>query len=458
MARELARLTDRQARSAKPKGYATADGNGNEIKSRKRLLCDGGGLYLQVTTGRDGNVRRSWIFRYKRDGFPVRDMGLGSLNDIGLAEAREIARKSRILVKEGKDPIKERDAEIARNLAASAVVMTFDQAADDYIKQNRAGWRNPSHAAQWPASLKRYASPKIGKMSVADIDTPHVLNVLNPIWTTMPDTAKRVRGRIEAVLGWATVSGHRKDDKGFDKPNPARWTGHLANVLPSPMKVRKVKPQPALPYAEMPAFVTELHERKGMAALALEFAIMTAVRTSDVRHAKREHVDRAKRLWIIPEFTKSGKPHRVPLSKAALAALDKAEQMAREIGGEVAASKYLFCNDVTGAALSENAMLAVLERMGRKGAMTTHGCRATFRTWAQEETNFPRELCELALGHKVGDDVELAYARGDGLKKRIALMRRWADFCAKPKRVRSTKPERSKPKSSGKVIPLRATA
>jgi len=425
MARELARLNDRLVRTAKPKGKI-ARGDNKGMPRDALMLCDGGGLYLQVTLGQD-NVRRSWIFRYQRSkDDSVRDMGLGSLNDIGLAEAREIARQYRNVVKQGKDPIKERDSEVARNLAASAVVMTFDKAAETYIAQHRNGWKNPTHAAQWPASLKAYASPIIGKMSVADIDTPHVLKVIEPIWHTKPDTAKRVRGRIESVLGWATVAGFRKGD------NPARWNDHLKNALPAPSAVRKVKHQAALAYADMPTFMAELRERKGVAALALEFAILTAVRTSDVRNAKRAHINKAELRWDIPAFSKTGLPHRVPLSDAALTVVEKAEEIARDIGGDVGRSEFLFPNDLTGAALSENAMLAVLARMGRKGAMTVHGSRATFRTWAQERSNFAWELCELSLGHKVGTDVERAYARGDALKKRIAIMQAWANFCAKP--------------------------
>jgi integrase len=417
MAREMARLTDRKARTAKPKA-----------KIGRMMLCDGGGLYLQVSLGRDGNVRRSWIFRYQLDGRNTRDAGLGSINDIGLADAREVARKYRNLVKDGRDPISERKAEIARNLAESAVVMTFDQAAKIYIDQHRASWRNPTHAAQWPASLAKHVSPKIGKMSVADIDTPHVLNVLNPIWHTKPDTAKKLRGRIEAVLGWATVQKYRKGD------NPARWRGHLENALPSPGKVRKVKHQPALPYAEMPAFMADLRGRKGIAALALEFCILTAVRTLDVRRAKRSQIDRDNRIWEIAEFTKTGEPHRVPLSDAALAVIDKAQQIAREIGADVGKSDFLFPNDRTGAMLSENAMTALLERMDRKGEMTTHGCRSTFKDWATERTAFPDEISELALGHKVGSAVRRAYARGDALKKRVAIMQQWANHCGSPAR------------------------
>ena len=206
----------------------------------------------------------------------------------------------------------------------------------------------------------------------------------------------------------------------------------------------------------MPQFMAELCQREGIAPLALQFTILTCVRTSDVNNAKKEHVDRKGRTWIIPEFTKTGVEHRVPLSAAALAAIDKAARIARDIGGDVAKSEYLFPNDRTGAALSENAMLAVLKRMGRKGAMTTHGCRATFRTWAQEKTDFPWELCELSLGHKVGTKVERAYMRGDALKRRVAIMRRWADFCAKSKPI---KPKQSVATETGKVIPLRqATA
>jgi integrase len=439
MARELERLNDRQARTAKPTGR-TKTGE-NKGKARDTLmLCDGGGLYLQVTLGKEKNVRRSWIFRYQRvKDEPVRDMGLGSLNDIGLAEAREIARRYRNLVKAGTDPIGERDAEKARKLAASAVVMTFDQAAETFIRQHRSTWKNPIHAAQWPASLKTYASPIVGKMSVADIDTPHVLKVLNPIWPIKPETAKRVRGRIEAILGWATVGGFRKGD------NPARWNDHLKNALPAPSKVRKVKHQAALAYADMPTFMPDLRQRKGIAALALEFAILTAVRTADIRNARRSDIDRAQRQWNILAFSKTGLPHRVPLSDAALAVIEKVEDIVDGIGGAVGRSEFLFPNDVTGAALSENAMLAVLDRMGRKGTATVHGFRSTFRTWAQEQTNFPHEVCEMALGHKVGSDVERAYARGDALKKRIGIMQAWANFCAKPR-------------EPGKVVPLQRAA
>jgi integrase len=431
MARELARLSERRARTAVPKGRITRGLNKGKPRD-SLLLCDGGGLYLQVTLGDDGNVRRSWIFRYQRPQHDKkRDMGLGSLNDVGLAEARERARKKRLILAEGKDPIRERDAEIARNLAASTTVMTFDKATETYIAQHRSGWKNPTHAAQWPASLKTYASPVIGKMSVADIDTPHVLKVLTPIWTTKPDTAKRVRGRIENILGWATVAGYRKDGQGHDKPNPARWRGHLATSLAAG-KVRAVKHQASVPHGEMPQFMIELRERQGMAALALEFAILTCVRVSDVLNVKYTDINFCESRWDIQHFSKTGARHRVPLSDAALAVIDKARKIAGDIDGAVGASEFLFPNDVTGGGLHRNALLAVLKRMGRKGVATAHGFRASFRTWAQERTNFPWELCELVLGHKVGDQVERAYARGDALKKRIAIMQQWANFLARP--------------------------
>jgi integrase len=432
MTRALARLSARRIHTAKPRGRVTRGPNKGKPRDAV-LLCDGGGLYAQITLGKEGNIRRSWIFRYQLSkDHPVRDMGLGPVEDIDLAMARELARKYRALIREGLDPIRERDAERARNLANSTAVMTFDKAAETYIAQHRSSWKNLAHAAQWPATLGQYVSPIIGKMSVNDIDTPHILKVLTPIWHEKPVSAKKIRGRIENIIGWATVAGYRKDANGHDKPNPARWRGHLQTSLAAPGKVRKVKPQPALPYVEMPEFVGDLRKRQGIVPLALEFTILTAPRLSDVLNAKWAHINRAERRWDIPHFSKTGTPHRIPLSDAAIAVLDKVEKIAGDIGGAVGASEFLFPNDVTGARLSRNALLAVIKRMGRKGAMSVHGCRASFRTWAQEQTNFPWELCELSLGHKVGDAVSRAYARSDGYQKRIAIMQQWANFLARP--------------------------
>ena len=246
-----------------------------------------------------------------------------------------------------------------------------------------------------------------------------------------------MRGRIEAVLGWASASGYGTGE------NPARWRDHLDNLLASRSKVHAVKHQPALPYSDLPAFIVDLHKRTGMAALSLEFAILTCVRSTDVVNAKHVDIDRKARMWIIPAFSKTEVEHRVPLSTAALAAFDKAREIAREIGGKVGNSDFAFPNDVTGAPISTNSLLGVIERMGRKGTATTHGFRASFRTWAQEQTNFPWELSEMSLGHKVGSKVERAYARGDAFKKRVAIMQAWADYCGKPQQA-------------GKVIPLQS--
>ena len=338
------------------------------------MHCDGGGLYLEVSVSPAGNLCRSWIFRFQMRG-RARDMGLGSINDDTLAEAREAARQCRKLVKEGIDPIEDRKARVARNLAANATVMTFDQAAEIYMRQHSAGW-SPDHAAQWASSLKSHVSPIIGKMSIRDIATTHVVKVLEPMWREKTETASRLRGRLEAVLGWATVSGYRSGD------NPARWRGHLDNLLALRSKVRAVEHHAALPYAELPAFMVELYGRKGMAALALEFAIRTCVRSADVFNAKHSNVDRAGRVWTIPSFSKTRVPHRVPLSDAALVVFDKARKISADLGGDVARSEFAFPNDLTGTRLSQNAMWHVLNRMGRAGAVTTHGFRATFRTWS----------------------------------------------------------------------------
>jgi len=402
------------------------------------LHCDGGNLHLQITEGPAGNRRLSWIFRYALKGQFVedengnrkrqkyRDMGLGSLNDVSLAEAREKAREYRNLTRDGIDPAEHRKAIVAKNLAARAGAMTFDQAAEAYIRQHKAGWKNAAHAAQWKSSLRSYVSPIIGRMSVAEIDTRDVMRVIEPIWLEKPETANRARSRVEAVLGWATASGYRKGD------NPARWRNHLDNLLAARRKVRAVRHMGSLPYSEMAGFMAELRKRRGAAALALEFAILTCVRTADVRNARHEDIDRSAKMWIIPHLSKTAAEHKVPLSPTALAVFDKARAIAKEIGGRVGASEFAFPNDITGARLSENAMLAVLARMGRKGKVTTHGCRASFRTWAQEQTNFPRELCEMSLGHRIGSAVEQAYARGDQFKKRIAIMDAWSNFLDRP--------------------------
>lgn len=403
------------------------------------LHCDGGNLHLQVSLGAAGNRRLSWIFRYVLEGQKARDMGLGSVHDVSLSEARETAREYRKLVKQGIDPITRRDSQRATNLAANVAIMTFDQAAEIYIRSHRESWKNTKHAAQWTSTLETYVAPILGKMSVADIETAHVMRVIEPIWLEKPETANRVRGRIEAILGWATVKLYRKGE------NPARWRDHLDNLLPAKGKVRAVKHQTALPYQTMPTFMAELRQRQGMAALALEFAVLTCVRSADVRNARVVDIDTAAKIWTIPEFSKTHKEHRVPLSDAAMTVFAKARALADGIGGAAGGSEFAFVNDVTGARLSENAMLEVLKRMKRNADATTHGFRSTFRTWALEQTSFPWELAEMSLGHTVGSKVERAYARGDAFKKRVAIMQAWANFCERPA-------------SAGKVIQLKRGA
>jgi integrase len=420
MTRSVERLSARKCSTVKPK------------HRRALMLCDGGGLYLQVSIGPNATVRRSWIFRYQRPGQPVRDMGLGSFHDVGLADARDLARQNRKLVKDGLDPIVQRDARIAKNIANSASVITFKDAAETFIRQHRSTWKNIAHARQWPQTLQDYAYPTLARMSVADVETAHVMKVLNPIWQDKVETAKRLRGRIEQILGWATASGYRKDQHGHDRPNPARWRGHLDKLLAAPTKVREVKHQAALPYDDMADFMVKLRARNGVGSLALEFLILTCVRTADVRRGQWDQIDRAAKVWVIPKFSKTGREHRVPLCRQALAVLDKVRGITKAIEGRVAQSEFIFPNDRTGKALSENALLAVIERAGLKGKVTSHGFRSSFRDWAREQTNFPRELSEMSLGHMVGSKVERAYARGDALQKRFRIIQAWADFCGQP--------------------------
>lgn len=385
------------------------------LKLRPGYHCDGNNLYFQ-TDGPKGR-HKSWIFRYQLAGQRTRDMGLGGASYVSLAEARELARQYKAMVKKGVDPIAARDAEVKANLAANAPAMTFDQGVEIYIRQHEAAW-SVKHAADWKSTLKQFASPVLGKMPLRDIDTPHVMRVLDPIWKTKTPTAKRVQNRIEQVLGWAGVLGHRSGE------NVARWSGHLENLLAAPGKVHTVKHFTALTHDQMPTFIAELRARESLSALALEFLALTCVRLSDVLDAKRSDIDLAKRVWTIKAFTKTRREHRVPLSDAAIAVIEKAGQ----IGGK---GEHLFVNDVTGTRLHKNSIAQLRIRMGRDKDLTAHGLRASFRTWAQD-TNFAWEVCELCPGHTVGTAVERAYARGDGFQKRVAIMQAWANFLDHP--------------------------
>jgi integrase len=368
------------------------------------------GLYVQVK----GPKNRSWIMRYERDG-RERWMGLGSLTVFNLQEARERARRARQQIADGIDPLDARVQERAqRALLEAARSITFEKAATAYYNAHEASWKSAKHAAQFVSTLRDYAFPKIGKLPVADIETGQVLKCIEPIWQKKTETASRVRGRIEAVLDWATVRGYRKGD------NPARWKGHLSETLPSREKIQKVVHHAALPFADLPAFMAELKQREGIAARALEFTILTAARTGEVIGATWDEFDPHGSAWIIPaERMKAKVEHRVPLSARALEILNA---LLREEG-----NPFVFPGPQR-AGLSNMAMASVLRRM-KHDKITVHGMRSVFRDWAAERTNYPSEVVEQALAHTVGSKVERAYRRSDVFAKRARLMDEWARFC-----------------------------
>lgn len=382
-----------------------------EIKRKPGVYGDGGGLYLQV--GPTGS--KSWLFRFTLHG-RAREMGLGPLHTVSLAEAREKAIACRKLLAEGIDPIEHRNAERRRAQLETAKTLTFSESAAAYIEANKAAWRNHKHAAQWRNTLNTYAAPVLGDLPVQTIDTALVLRVLEPIWREKTETANRVRGRIEAVLDWATARGFRTGE------NPARWRGHLDKLLPRRSKVQPVKHHAALPYIEMGKFVACLRLEQGGAARALEFAILTAARVGEVIGAKWREIDLDARVWTIPsERMKAHREHRVPLSDRAIEILDEMRPFRRE-------DDYVFPGLRSGKSLSNASMLALLQRrMGYKN-LTVHGFRASFRTWAAERTNFSREIAEAALSHVLKDKTEAAYQRGDLFERRRKLMHAWASY------------------------------
>jgi integrase len=374
-------------------------------------FADGGNLYFRIAPG----GARGWIFRYTTHG-RTRDMGLGAYPEISLAAARKLAGKCRELVKEGIDPIERRRAERAAERVAAAKSLTFDECVREYIRDHEAGWRNAKHRAQWSSTLSRYVSPVFGKLPAAEIDAGLVLRSLKSIWYTKPETASRVRGRIESVLDWARVHDYRSGE------NPARWKGNLDHLLPARSKVRRVKHHAALPYSEIGAFIATLHELKDGAARALEFTILTAARTGEALGAIWDEIDFQSKTWTVPAARmKAGKDHRVPLSSAALVLLKRLD--------ESRINDFLFPGAKRGRPLSEMALLMLLRRMGRND-VTVHGFRSSFRDWAAEHTNFPREVAEMALAHAIPSAVEAAYRRGDLFDKRRRLMEAWAVHCA----------------------------
>jgi integrase len=388
-------------------------------KAKPGLYGDGGNLFLKVTpTG-----TKSWVFRYS---VPALDkgedqrrrhaIGLGPYPDISLADARELAYQERRRRLAGDDPAAAKRAKAAARRVETAKAMTFRQCAEAYIKAHQAGWRNAKHGAQWGSTLETYVYPFLGELPVPAVDVGLVMRAIEPIWTAKPETASRVRGRIESVLDWAKARGYRTGE------NPARWRRHLENLLPKKTKVRAVEHHAALPYPEIAAFIIALRQQEGVAARALEFAILTATRTGEVLGARWAEINLADRLWTIPGTRmKAGKEHRVPLSDAALAIL-----AAMPRSGD-----YVFPGARQGSPLSNMALLMTLRRMGH-GDLTAHGFRSTFSDWCAERTAFPAEVREMALAHAVGDKVEAAYRRGNLFDKRRRLADAWAKFCAQP--------------------------
>jgi len=392
----LHKLAARKVASAKPGVYQ-----------------DGGGLRLVVSN----SGAKKWVFRFTVNG-RRRDMGLGSFPDVELAEAREKAAKARKLVKNGGDPF------AARN-EAERHIPTFTGLAAEYIRVHRRSWRNPKHARQWVSTLKTYARPVIGTRECDLITTDDILAVLRPIWVTKTETAKRVQGRIENILDYAAAHGYR------DATNPARWRGHLDKLLPKPTRVKHVTHHPAMPYSDVPAFYQELHAMPGLAFSALRLLILTACRTNEVLGARWPEIDVEEAVWTVPpermkNTGETPREHRVPLSKPALELLESLPL--------VSGSAFLFPGARTGRPLSNMTLLQAMRRMGygkngSHGHYVPHGFRSSFRDWAGEVSNFPADVCEMALAHTIKNKVEAAYRRGDLFEKRRKLMEAWADYC-----------------------------
>lgn len=398
---------------------------------------DGAGLWLDVSPG--GN--RRWAFRYMLAG-RSREMGLGSADVVTLAEAREGAAAARRLLHAGTDPLVQRDEAraVAKAMRQAAAARTFRDVAGMYVKAHEASWRNAKHRAQWTATLDAYAFPHFGNEPVAGVNKGHVMAALEPIWQDKPETASRLRGRIESVLDYAAARGWREG------VNPAAWRGNLAHVLPRRSKLARVEHHAALPWRDVGAFMAALRAQKGVAALALDFAILTAARTGEAIGATWGEVDLDHAAWTIPGARmKAGQDHRVPLSDAALDVLRRAVKL--HPGGTPKQDAPVFPGGKLGRGLSSMALLALLRRMERTD-LTTHGFRSTFRDWAAEATGYPREVAEAALAHTLRDKVEAAYRRGDLFEKRRRLMDDWAAHCAKP----------AGKADGGKVVPMRAGA
>lgn len=393
------------------------------------LFAVGGvtGLYLQITP----NGSRSWILR-TTVGTVRRDIGLGGFPTVTLAQARDKAREARHQIERGVDPVAERRAAKAALIAATGRSLTFEKATESYLKAKLDGFKNAKHRQQWKNTLAQYALPVLGKMMVQDIEVHDVLRVLQPLWSEKTETASRLRGRIESVLSWATVAGHRKGD------NPARWAGNLKELLPAPSKVAKEGNQPALTLEDAPRWFAALKAREGMGARALEFLAITATRSQEVRGATWGELDLDKALWIVPAARmKMGREHRVPLTADAIELLKSLPRMEEN---------PLVFPAARGGQLSDMTISAVMRRMNEtdvseggtgfldrisKRAAVPHGLRSTFRDWVAERTNFPGEMAEVALAHRISNAVEASYRRGDMIEKRRRMMGEWGDFLAR---------------------------
>lgn len=395
------------------------------------FYADGGGLYLRVTE----SLAKYWAFRFSFDG-KRREMFLGKFSDMSLAQARDEAIERRRMVAQGLDPInvrlERRASDVAKRIMSAARAVTFKDCAEGYIDAHRDAWRNAKHKQQWENTLAAYAYPVMGDAAVADIDLPLVLKVLEPIWKTRTETAKRLRGRIEVILDWAHARDYRIGE------NPARWKGKLQTLLAAPSRIMKVRHHPALPYEQIGAFIEAVEQEAGSAALALHFLILTACRTGEVLGAQWQEIDEDKAEWVIPaERMKAHREHRIPLSLDAMEVLAKAKAIRRGHGRTVFPSPR-------GDSPLSNMALAVLLRRMNMAAITVHGFRSTFRDWCAEMTAFPREIAEACLAHISGDKVEVAYLRTDFMAKRRLLMEAWAKYCATPSVV-----------TGGKVVALR---
>lgn len=414
---------------------------GVNAQNKPGLYADGLGLYLQVAKGGS----KSWIFRYMLAGKP-RKMGLGSVHTVPLKLARERAAEQRLKLLDADDPIDQRKAERLEKLAASATVLTFKEASERYIKAHAAGWKNAKHGDQWKSTLETYAWPVVGALHVAKVEDGHISQILDPIWATKNETASRLRGRIESILDWARVKGFRPKHS----DNPARWKGHLDKLLPKPSKVKKVRPQPALPYTALPGFMEKLRGMSSISARALEFTILTAARTQAITGATLEEIDFDAKLWTVPgsrqgtKLNDDNREHRVPLC-------DRAIEILRTTPREKD-NPHLFTGGNPGKGLSTAAMAELLKGFdlpsdtpGRQPVV--HGFRSTFRDWAAEQTSYPNEMLEMALAHTVSDKTEAAYRRGDLMEKRRRLMSDWAAYCASPAKS-----------AASNITPIRAQA